>query len=349
MKSRNPTRLITLRRVLCSLWLAQVTTFAALSPASGQPASEPAYAADRILLQPKPGTRLETLAVFHRAQKGKVLRTFDRIGRLQILSVPAGETVPGLIAKYQKSGLVQFAEPDYVTHIAAVPNDTKYVNGLLWGLTNIEAPAAWDVTTSAANIIVAVLDTGVRYTHEDLAANMWTNPIGGGHGLNALTGSNDPSDDNGHGTMVAGVLGAVGNNGKGVVGVAWRVQIMACKCFDSFGRGTTSAAVTCMDYARTNGARIINASWGLTNSLALSNAVYSARDAGIIVVAACGNSTNDIDLYPTVPRQLPSRQCRDGRLHNHQRYPGYRFQLRRYQRPPCRAGAKHTVNLRRHR
>jgi subtilisin family serine protease len=105
--------------------------------------------------------------------------------------------------------------------------------------------------------------------------------------------------------MVAGVLGAVGNNGKGVVGVAWQVQIMACKCFNSQGKGTISDCVTCIDYARTNGARIINASWGFTNSLALSNAVYSLRDAGVIVVAACGNDATNIDVNPTYPASYP--------------------------------------------
>jgi subtilisin family serine protease len=155
---------------------------------------------------------------------------------------------------------------------------------------------------------MAVLDTGVRYTHEDLASNMWVNPVDQSHGLNALTGTTDPSDDSGdgHGTMVAGVLGAVGNNGKGVVGVAWHTQIMACKCFNSLGFGIVSDAVTCLDYARTNGAKLINASWGFgANSLALSNAIYSLRTDGIIVVAACGNVTNppanNIDVTPSYP------------------------------------------------
>jgi subtilisin family serine protease len=221
--------------------------------------------------------------------------------------VPAGETVSGLIAKYQQSGLVEFAEPDYIGHVAVIPNDRYYTNGTLWGLNKIEAPQAWDVLTSASNIVVAVLDTGVRSTHEDLKSNMWVNVQDGGHGWNALTGTNNPSDEGGtgHGTMVAGVLGAMGNNTKGVVGVAWRVQIMDCKCFNSVGVGTVSACLTCFDYARTNGARIINASWGFTNSLALSNGVYSLRDAGIIVVAACGNGATNIDVSPTFPASYP--------------------------------------------
>jgi len=247
------------------------------------------------------------------------------MGGLQVLSVPKGTPIESLIAEYARSGLVEFAEPDFIGHTAATtPNDPGYTNGTLWGLNNygqnggttnadIDAPEAWDVLTSASNIVVAVLDTGVRYTHEDLAANMWVNPNDGSHGWNALAGNNDPSDDSftGHGTLVAGVLGAVGNNGKGVVGVAWQVQIMACKCFNSMRNGSVSDVITCIDYAQTNGARIINASWGFGTNyfgtnivvlLALSNAIYSARSDGIILVAAAGNSTTDIDLTPTYPQ-----------------------------------------------
>jgi subtilisin family serine protease len=98
-------------------------------------------------------------------------------------------------------------------------------------------------------------------------------------------------------------LGAVGNNGKGVAGVAWRVQIMACQSFtNSSGVGAISDVVACLDYARTNGARVINASWGFSpDSLALSHAISSLRNAGIIIVAAAGNSTNNIDVSPTYP------------------------------------------------
>jgi subtilisin family serine protease len=279
------------------------------APASSQPPTAPRFNPHQILIKPKPGTSLATLANFHAAQKGEVVRTFEGIGNLQIVRVSISETVPGFIRKYESSGLVEFAEPDYVGQtFATTPNDTYYANGTLWGLNKIDAPGGWDVRTSASNIVVAVLDTGIRYTHEDLAANMWVNPNDGGHGWNSLTGTNNPYDDAtpfsiSHGTLIAGVLGAVGNNGKGVVGVAWQVQIMACQWLtNSNGKGNLSDCITCIDYARTNGARIINASWGFpTNSLALSNAVNSLRDAGIILVAACGNETNNIDTNPTYP------------------------------------------------
>jgi subtilisin family serine protease len=276
--------------------------FSWLTASAADQTAPTAYREDQILIQPKAGISQTALNNFHQARNDVVLRTFDKLGRLQVLRVPKGETVSSLIAQYQKSGLVEFAEPDYLGHVfSTTPNDPKYLDGTLWGLDKISAPAAWDVLTSASNIVVAVLDTGVRYTHEDLASNMWVNPNDGSHGWNVIAGTNDPNDDQGHGTSVAGVLGAVGNNGKGVTGVAWQVQIMACKCFNNFGIGSISSVITGMDYAKTNGARIINASWGFTNSLALSNAVYSLRDFNIIVVAACGNSATDIDLNPTYP------------------------------------------------
>jgi subtilisin family serine protease len=295
--------------ILFSLCLAQLTGVAQTPSFSQPPASTPPYREDRILIKPKHGVSPAALANFHSARQGEVLQTFEGMGRMQIVRLPKGENVKGFIAKYEQSGLVEFAEPDYTGHIfATTPNDPKFVDGTLWGLKKIGAPDGWDVLTSASNIIVAVIDTGVRYTHEDLASNMWVNPNDGGHGWNAITGTNNPYDGASgftisHGTLVAGVLGAVGNNVKGVVGVAWQVQIMACQCFDNgSGNGSISDAITCMDYARTNGARIINASWGFSsNSLALSNAVDSLRIAGVILVAACGNSSANIDVSPVYP------------------------------------------------
>lgn len=294
----------------------QFGSFAQGPAAAVATAPLPDYRADQILIMPKAGIGPSALAKLHALRKAEVLRTFEAIGGLQILRLPAGETVPAFIAKYEQSGLVEYAEPDYFRHVAATtPNDPFYLDGTLWGLNNvgqnggtanadIDAPEAWDVLTSASNIVVAVLDTGVRYTHEDLASNMWVNPNDGGHGTNAVAGTNDPNDDNRHGTLVAGVLGAVGNNGKGVVGVAWRVQIMACKCFDAGGGTSDSLIIACIDYARTNGARIINASFdGTGYSQSFSNAIYSARDAGIIFVSSRGNGppSVDVDASPRYP------------------------------------------------
>ena len=304
--------------LLC-LWLAQSTNMAQLQNSSTRSVRAPEYRHDRILVMPKPGVGSGALANWHAMQKGEVLRTFEGMGGLQIVRLPEHALVPSFIARYEQSGLTEFVEPDYIGRVFATPNDPKYLDGTLWGLDNlgqsggtvdadIDAPEGWDVLNSASNIVVAVVDTGVRYTHEDLAANMWINPTDGGHGWNALTGTNNPYDgtspfSRSHGTLIAGIVGAVGNNGKGVAGVAWRMQMMICQGFsNSTGAGSISDVVTCLEYARTNGAKIINASWGFNpDSLSLSNAVYRLRLDGIIIVAACGNSGLDIDVTPSYP------------------------------------------------
>src|SRR5205807_6013055 len=123
------------------------------------------------------------------------------------------------------------------------------------------------------------------------------------HGINTVNNTGDPNDDHGHGTHVSGTIGAVGNNNVGVVGVCWKVQIMACKFLDSSGNGFISDAIRCMDYARSKGAKVINASWGTTTftSQALHDAIDSLRQAGIIFVAAAGNASQDNGVDPIYP------------------------------------------------
>ena len=154
-------------RVLICLWLTQFNGRAQTLDAAPASFSVPSYRADRILIQPKAGVSPAALADFHAALKVDVLRTFEGIGNLQLLRVPDGETVPGLTTRYQQSGLVEFAEPDFLVQAAATtPNDPKYLDGTLWGLNNvgqnggtadadIDAPEAWDVLTSASNVVVA--------------------------------------------------------------------------------------------------------------------------------------------------------------------------------------------------
>src|SRR6266567_1801482 len=315
-----------------------------------QPGGVAGARGDRILVKPNPGADLTQL---NAALGTRVLSTFAAIGGLQTLELAAGADAQSLIALYQQSGLVEYAEPDFIVEASLAPNDPRYLDGSLWGLHNtgiyggvpgadIRAPEGWDTQSTASNIIVAVIDTGARFTHEDLAANMWVNPGESGrdalgldkstngmdddgdgfiddvHGINAILGTGIPWDDHGHGTHVSGTIGAVGNNSVGVVGVAWNVQLMACKFLDATGHGSVSDAITCIDYARKKGANIINASWGdyLTapfngilpdlhnnpaKSQALHDAIASARDAGILFVAACGNDGTDNDAHPLYP------------------------------------------------
>ena len=235
------------------------------------------------------------------------------------------------IKEMMDSGNYEFVEPDWMVGIDALPTDSAFTDGKLWGLRNtgqagmdIQAVEAWDITKGSNEIVVAVIDTGVRYTHKDLAANMWKNPgeiAGNGrddddngyvddvHGINAIRNSGDPKDDNGHGTHVAGTIGAVANGGGKVVGVAWNVKIMALKFLPAYGRGSYSNAIECIDYAIANGADVMNNSWGGgSSSRSLGNAINRARSAGIVFVAAAGNggkdhigddNDNDTHFYPS--------------------------------------------------
>ncbi|HXG47767.1 MAG TPA: S8 family peptidase [Methylomirabilota bacterium] len=284
---------------------------------------------------PRPD-RLTEFAAWNGRERADVQWRFPRLGDIHVLRVPPGMTAPGLVERYRRSGLVQCAELDGYLEPAAIPNDPLFTNGALWGLNNtgqmgavpdadIDAPEAWDISTSAGDVVVAITDSGVRYTHEDLAANIWTNPgeipnngrdddhngyVDDIHGIDAFASggfcgncaAGDPLDETGHGTRVAGILGGVGNNSRGVVGVAWDVRMMVCKFIGSDG-GSFADAVQCLEYAQENGARVVNMSVvGPTSSFSLSNAISACGEAGIIIVAAAGNDNGvDIDVSPRYP------------------------------------------------
>lgn len=208
---------------------------------------------------------------------------------------------------------VRFVEPNFVVSATRSPNDGGI--GGQWGLRNVQASAAWNVTTGGP-VTVGVLDTGVAYDHPDLSSNVWANEVehpdgvdedGDGfaddvHGADFLGRDADPSDDDGHGTHVAGIIGAQGNNSIGVAGVNWDVSIMALKFLDSSGDGNTADAAAAIDYAVDHGARVINASWsGPRFSNALYSAIQRAGDRGALVVAAAGNDGTDVDRQPQYP------------------------------------------------
>ena len=264
------------------------------------------------------------------------------------------EAVPEGMENLKSSGaVIDYTEPDLIVRPARLPNDPKVTDFTSWHLYNntqidkdIKAARAWDRRTSAAygttnKVIVAVLDSGVRYTHQDLSANMWRNPgeiAGDGidndangwvddmHGIdangtedwndrdddarkdnnifeNGYTDANgngiwdadaDPMDTDGHGTHCAGLIGAVGNNGIGLAGVAWSgVEIMALRFID--GTGSLSDEVLCMDYARLRGAKVINASFGQDGGQSQTeiDAITRLNSSGVILVAAAGNGGTD--------------------------------------------------------
>lgn len=268
-----------------------------------------------------------------KAEGLRLRRRFGRFGGVAILDLPAGDTVPAAVARLKATGRYEYVEPDYVrraTVVPVVPNDPQFVNQ--WALNNtgvgggiagadIHAELAWETITGAPGIIVAILDSGAITDHEDLAANMWQNPTPGTstsesdgsgsvietdslNGLNAVMGMGAPTDDSsvGHGTHVSGIVGAVGNNGLGVSGVAWKVQLMELEFIASDDLGTLSDELPCIEYAISHNVKVINASFGDTSfSQAEINAIYAAGQAGIIFVCSAGNNTQNIDILPFFP------------------------------------------------
>ncbi len=224
---------------------------------------------------------------------------------------------------------VLYVEPNYRLRIFSGPSDqvvpSDFEFGAQWGLLNtgqgegesgndIRATEAWPVVTNARQVRVAVIDTGIDYYHPDLEANVWLNPAeipgngldddGNGyvddlHGYDFVSDDGDPMDDQSHGSHVAGIIGAVGNNRIGVAGVCWEASLMAIKAFDEHGEGTVAGVASALRYAVENGARIINASWGQSDkSRVLQEAITEAWDAGVLIVAAAGNERDDIAPFP---------------------------------------------------
>ncbi|MEY2988303.1 MAG: hypothetical protein RJB13_1824 [Pseudomonadota bacterium] len=205
---------------------------------------------------------------------------------------------------------VQLAEPNYKAKIHAIPNDMGFPS--LWGMQKISAPLAWDITTGNPSVTVAVIDTGVDYLHSDLSANIWSNPNevlngldddGNGfvddiRGWNFAGANNNPMDGNGHGTHVAGIIGAVGNNQQGVTGVGWNIKLMPVKIFSDANTATVADIINGVLYAANNGAHILNNSYSCGISVAMTNAVMHAREKNTLFVAAAGNNGLNDAVYP---------------------------------------------------
>lgn len=216
----------------------------------------------------------------------------------------SSQITPENLKELAASPSVRYVEPDFTFSLNqnVTPNDPEYTAGKLWGLKSINAPAAWAKSTRS-KIVVGVLDSGVDYSHKDLSGNMWDGP-NKTHGYNYVNDNTDPKDRLGHGTHVAGIIGAVGNNGEGVVGVNWSVSIMALQVFGSDGSFSgADNVVRAIDFAIANKVRILNASWNGPNfAQSLKEAINRAQAAGLLIVAAAGNEYgNNNDAVPTYP------------------------------------------------
>lgn len=220
---------------------------------------------------------------------------------------------------------VEYIVPNYYRFLDTMPNDSLF--DTLWGLHNIgangvindadiDAPEAWDIKTGS-NFVVGIIDTGMDYNHPDLAPNVWVNPgevfgnnkdddnngyVDDVHGWDFINNDNDPMDGHSHGTHVAGTIGAVGNNGVGVVGVNWTIKMAALKIFSDGGSTNDAVIIKAVDYANRAGFKVTSNSWGGgPYSRALYDAIKAAGDKGYLFIAAAGNRNSNNDIFAHYP------------------------------------------------
>ncbi len=233
----------------------------------------------------------------------------DKPVQMEIVEAPDGADLAALRDSPEIAFVQQDSRDLHVFDIT--PDDTHWAEQ--WGPQKINMPAAWEYGTDASSIIVAIVDTGVQYDHPELATNMWTDPNPDmppwlKHGCGFKNGTTvSCMDDHGHGSHVAGTIGAIANNKAGIAGICWTVQIMACKFLAKDGSGYTSDAISAVDYAITNGAKIISNSWG---GHGYDEALYTiwqyAHTAGVLMICAAGNEYWNNDLNFFIPPAYPA-------------------------------------------
>lgn len=252
-----------------------------------------------------------------------------------VIRRPVFELQEDVVKVLSENPWVEIAEPNYIYKASRIPNDPMF--GLLWGLRNIgqsdidrnpgvqdmdiDAEKAWDITTGSKRILVAIIDSGVEYTHPDLVENIFVNEkeengkegvdddgngiiddIHGANFVNPDKPNGDPLDDYGHGTHVAGTIGAIGDDAMGIVGVAWHVTMLPVKFLDEEGEGTLVAAIKAINYANKMGAKILSNSWGGGGySANLKLAIEESHKANALFVASAGNDESDNDKTPSYP------------------------------------------------
>ena len=292
-----------------------------------------------VLVKFKSGVSNETIETLTSRLHDRVEDRIENIAGWTAIDDLDNADPNAIVAEYSRFEEVEYAEPNFEISldteetedplVPIFPHDPQFNDQ--WALANsgqrggkqgadISATLAWATTTGSEDLVVAVLDTGVDYTHEDLMENMWVRPaemdpyqdselgtIDDEHGFNAIESAADPMDDNGHGTHCAGIIGAEGENDRGIAGVNWKVKIMPLKFMNAGGFGSTKDAIEAINYvidrkrAGVN-VRIISASWGSTQkSRALEDVIRKAYENDILFVAAAGNSTVDNDRQPHFP------------------------------------------------
>jgi thermitase len=264
-----------------------------------------------------------------------VEQTVDPLGAV-VVSVPEGQT-SAVLEQLNNNLLVDYAEPNYVVQVFFTPNDPGFTQQSD-SLTSMQIPDAWDIT-QGSGAVVAIIDTGVDTIHPDLTSALWTNPgetgfdasgnnkransldddnngyVDDWQGWNFTAGTNNPGDDNSHGTHIAGIIAARIDNNEGIAGIAPQAQVMALKALDAGGHGTYASVAEAIYYAVDHGAQIINLGFGGTDSSqALLDATDYAFDNGVLVIAAGGNTGDGTVFFPAANPNVLAVSALDGSL-----------------------------------
>ena len=275
-------------KTLLFLFLFTIFTSTPLAQAQNQK-----FVPDRILIKFKKEPSVNTFKQMLTLNGAQSAGSASQL-KIKILKVHPSK-LESMISKLRKDSNVEFAEKDWIAEpslATGAPNDPYYTGGYEWHLSKINAPNAWSLSTGSATTPIAIVDTGVDLTHPDLSAKII-------QGYNIYANTNDPSDDYGHGTAVAGTAAALSNNGLGVAGISWQSPVMPIKISDPTGFATYSDMAKGIIYAADHGVRVINISFGgRTASSTLQNAVSYAWQKNALVIAAAGNDSSSTVSYP---------------------------------------------------
>ena len=288
-----------------------------------------------ILVKFKEGINRSEISALNSYMRTQEIRRIEPI-KVSRIKLPPDISIEEAVSNYKLDQNVEYAEPNYIYHLTVIPNDSNFSN--LWGLHNIgqqvngvpgtmdadiDAPEAWGITTGSADVIIAVVDSGVAYLHPEIKPNIWINQkeflgsvgfdddnngyVDDIYGWDFWADDNNPTDYISHGTHVSGIIAGLGNNGTGITGVNWKAKIMALRAVGISGILNTATVTEAIIYAVDNGAEIINASWGGTDySQFLFDAISYANNHGVLFITAAGNGGVDeigdnIDQDPFYP------------------------------------------------